>query len=371
MEKHHIQPGKSGILIITDELYAGGRERQVVELLKGLRYQKKYKLVLALIDTGGGLQDEGVSLVDVFIPLKRYFRYDISPIFSLLWSVKGLSISVVHTFGWMSGFIGLVTARRLNCPFINGGIRYAPPKLPWREKVSLWTMRFADIIVSNSQAGLRAYGLEPSPDTRVRVIYNGLDMKRFQGIAPAEYPKHTICMVANFSVNKDHKTLIRALPLIRAKIKDVQLIMIGRDLGTMEASQQLVAELGLDSCVYFITNSTEPQPYIAASQMGILTSNIMVHGEGSSNAILEYMAMGKPVIATDCGGNSEVIQNGVTGYIIPPASPKDLADRVIELFDDPIKAKAMGDTGRQRVIEHFSMERMILDYEKLYSGFCG
>jgi glycosyltransferase involved in cell wall biosynthesis len=354
----------STILLVVDGLPIGGTERQIVELLKGLKKNGNYKTALVVLDHGGAFQQDAVSLADGFMPIWRRSRFDITPLLFLTYQAKVISASLIHTFGWMSGFAGLVAARWLRLPIINSGIRTAWTHLPLREKLHKWAMLRADVVVSNSQAGLRAYNLRNH--TSARVIYNGLDMTRFDRVIPEHYDRPTICMVANFSKYKDQKTVVRSLPLIQNQIRDIQLILVGKDMGCLDTTRQLVHELDLESCVCFITNTVYPQPIISGSHAGVMMTNIHFTGEGTSNAVLEYMVLGKPVVATNSGGIPEIVRDNETGYLVPAEAPEKLAERVIALLSDPDKAHRMGQAGRLRIEREFSLSRMVSEYEALY-----
>lgn len=352
------------ILIVVDGLPVGGTERQVVELLKGLKQNGHFKTSLAVLDQGGALQKEAASLADNILTIRRRFRFDITPFLFLIHQGRTFSVSLLHTFGWMSGFFGLVAARWLRLPIINSGVRTAWTHLPLREKLHSWAMLKADVVVANSQAGLKTYNLQSH--RCVQVIYNGLDLTRFDGVVPEHYNRPTMCMVANFSKYKDQRTVIKSLSRIQTRITDIQLVLVGKDMGYLDASRQLVHELRLDPAVCFVTNNMFPQTIISGSQVGVLMTNIHFHGEGASNAILEYMALGKPVLATDSGGIPEIVRDNETGYLVTAESSEKLAEKAIALLSDPDKAYRMGQAGRLKVEHEFSLGRMVREYEALY-----
>jgi glycosyltransferase involved in cell wall biosynthesis len=91
------------------------------------------------------------------------------------------------------------------------------------------------------------------------------------------------------------------------------------------------------------------------------------HSEGCSISLLEAMASGKPVIATRVGGNPELVLEGKTGFLVPPAEPEKLAEKIIFLLKNEDLRLKMGDEGRKRAKEKFSLEVMIKNYEELYS----
>jgi glycosyltransferase involved in cell wall biosynthesis len=260
----------------------------------------------------------------------------------------------------MSSLAGILAARCLRIPVINGSIRSALSKLTFRDYLIKWTSLKSDFAVSNSQAGLKVYGLMHWP--RARYIYNGIDFQKFEGIVPQKKGE-ILCMVANFSRYKDHATAVRAMPIILQALPKARLILVGRDMGTLRETRQLTTELDLENAVEFITDCSHPESIVAASQVGVLLSPL---GEGTSNAILEYMALGKPVVATNCWGNAEVIREGETGWLIPNKSPSSLAACAVKLLSNKQLAAKMGSAGKERAFETFSLNRIVKEYESLY-----
>ena len=173
-------------------------------------------------------------------------------------------------------------------------------------------------------------------------------------------------MVANFSTLKDQACVIRALKLVRQVVPRARLTLVGRDWGTLGANRQLATELEVVKHIRFVTNSSLPEFDIAECSVGVLASSL-VHGEGISNAILEYMALAKPVVVTEGGGNRELVRVGKNGFLVPVNTPEAVAKRVVELLRTPDLARRLGEAGRRIVAEDFSLDRMLSDYEGLYS----
>jgi glycosyltransferase involved in cell wall biosynthesis len=355
---------KTSVLIVVDDMACGGRERQIVELLKGLARSRRFRTALAMLHPGGELEPEAVRLAGSFLPVRRRARFDITPLISLLRQARKHHIALVHAAGWMSGLAGLVIARSSRIPIVNASIRAAPPRLLMRYRINRWCAARSDAIVANSWAGLEAYGLSRHP--RAMVIPNGIDLSRFEGVVPRSGDGPIICMVANFSQKKDHATAIRAMPRIREAFPSARLVLVGRDRGTLTESSRLAAELGLRSSTTFVTDTSRPEHYIASSDVCVLASNTSTHGEGVSNAILEYMALEKPVIVTDGGGSPELVQHGATGLLVTGNSPKALAGQVVQLLRAPEKSRQIGEAGRRRVTEAYSLAGMVTAYEALY-----
>jgi glycosyltransferase involved in cell wall biosynthesis len=351
------------ILLAIDSLSIGGAETQLVRLIEGLRRSARFPVMLALLDHGGELEAEAVRASVGVLSLGRKARFDWTPAVLLLWRARRARIRLIHASGWMSALAGLTTARCLGLPIINDSLRNAPPTLRRRERISRWCAASSDAVVANSHAALRAYGLSGHP--RAQVIANGIDLTRFDAVTaepaePADSP--TVCMVANFNQFKDQASVIRALACVRRTFPRTRLVLVGADRGTLADNRRLTERLGLSEAVRFVTNSRCPEPWIAASQVCVLSS---LH-ESFSNAVLEYMAMAKPIVATDtCGDTARLIRDGESGFLVPPRSPETLAARIVELLRDPDRARRMGESARRQVQE-FTIPRMVAAYEALY-----
>jgi len=352
---------RDAILLAVDGLAIGGTERQIVALLGGLQQGGRFAVTLARLDHGGELEPEAARMSVGVLPLGRKSRFDCTAALSLVWQARRARIRLIHTFGWMSGLAGLLAARSLRVPIINGTIRQTPPVLGWRDRISRWCALRSDWIVANSRAGLEAYRLAGHP--RAQVIVNGINVARFDGVVPQCAGQPTICMVANFSALKDQATVIRALPEIREAVPQVRLVLVGNDHGTLADARRLAHETGVSEAVRFMTNTLRPEPFIAGSQVCVLVSP----SESFCNAILEYMALGKPVVATaTCGDTAALIRDGEAGFLVPPRSPRCVAARVTELLRDPEQAHRMGQAGRRQV-ELLTESRMVAEYEALYA----
>ena len=107
-------------------------------------------------------------------------------------------------------------------------------------------------------------------------------------------------------------------------------------------------------------------PIVAAADIGVLLTNADIAAEGCSNTLMEYMACGLPVVCTDTGGNPEVVLEGRTGHLVPPAGVQALAARLRELRERPDEARTLGEAGRQRLLERFSVAAMVEGFVDAY-----
>lgn len=350
------------ILMIIGGLGAGGKEQQLLSLLKGIKVRDNYSVILVAMNPDGSREDETRQYVDQLITIKRKYLFDFfSPLVRVIQIARRFRVALIHS--WGSGIwdlLGLCASRWLRIPFLHGGIQSAPTSLKFNNRVSKWCANHADSVVANSIAGLTAFGQENN--LKAKVIYNGLDLSRFVGVETGQI-EYDLCMVANFRKQKDHQTLVNAMGLISKAFPQAKLLLVGHDAGTLTSTKKLVNQLGLDDSVVFVDDCLNPYNLISNSRVCVLAT----YTEGVSNSILEYCFFSKPVVATDNAGNSEIIINGVNGYLVESQSAQALADKVILLLKNPELAKQLGMRGKEMVTKKFDMEKMINSFESVYS----
>ncbi|MGC9384768.1 MAG: glycosyltransferase [Kosmotogaceae bacterium] len=353
------------VLMVIGSLGDGGKERQLLLLLRLLNNHPDIYTCLVVMNAGGERQNEAIGIVDKLIILEKRAKIDlIQPFFRLVKLIKSEKIDLIQT--WGSGvwdLLGLLVGRIGRISVLHNGIRSAPSQLNIYNQITRISALYADAVVANSKAGLEAFDIADHPNSYV--IYNGLDPSRFDEIK-TEIKGQTLCMVANFRDEKDHKSVLLGMPDILKRFPNTKLILVGHDYGTLSNVEKVIDELKIAEHVRIITDCKKPEPIIGASQIGILATSSTYKGEGTSNALLEYMALSKPVIASKCGGNLEVILDKETGFLIPPGFPESISNKVIYLFENPQEAQKMGAKGKERVMERFSLERMEKDYVNLY-----
>lgn len=211
------------------------------------------------------------------------------------------------------------------------------------------------------------------PD-RLGLIYNGFDCSAFTnsgppaahrerlGLAPDEF---VMCIVANLIPYKGHRDLIEALGLATPKLPAKwRLLIAGRDDGIGGTLKAQAAQLGLMDHISFLGPRDDIAAIMGASDVSILCS----HEEGFSNAILEGMASGLPMIVTDVGGNAEAVVDGQTGVVVPAHDSQRLSQAILRLSADPALRMKFGDAGRLRVIENFGLQPFVHSHHRLYQG---
>ena len=194
---------------------------------------------------------------------------------------------------------------------------------------------------------------------RVQTIYNGLDIVDWNTPPkPANNSgKVVVTTVGNIRRVKGHDVFIKAAAVIAQRFPSVSFNIAGDVLEPDYFSelQDLVSTLGLSNCFHFVGGITNLREHLSTSDIFVLPSR----SEGFSNAIVEAMAASLPVVATNVGGNAEAVEDGVTGFIVPSDDPAALSAAIIRLISNPSQAKAMGEAGRNLVMEKFTTEAMM------------
>jgi glycosyltransferase involved in cell wall biosynthesis len=365
------------ILFFIGTLSSGGKERRLLELLTFFSKNPDYELVL--VTKKSEVMFENFFGLDVkWICLKNE-KLGMCSFMELFKIVKREKPHIIHSWGnkyTLVSIPSILFQRKIK--LVNSEITAAPPKIPIDEKlISLLNFIFSDIILSNSHAGIEVYR---PPLRKSKVIYNGLNMDRFLGLPEKEEikekfgldRKYTLVMIASYSENKDHKRFFEVGKELNKLRGDT--IFLGAGF-FQEGNQKF-----FDECVEFTKGISNLKPVpgvknvealVHACDIGILFSNIKVHGEGISNAVIEYMALGKPVIANDAGGTKEIVRHGENGYLVHEESPEEIAKLIDNLLNDPEKMKQMGVNSKARIEAEFSLERMGDEFEKVYESLLG
>lgn len=165
---------------------------------------------------------------------------------------------------------------------------------------------------------------------------------------------------------KDQLTLLRAVRLVVDEIPGFELDVIG-DGPLRETLEREVADLGIGGHVRFLGMRSDVAPLLRDAGLFVLSSL----SEGVSLTLLESMASALPAVATDVGGNREVVRHGHTGYLVPVSDPPALAAAIRELVLDPALAQRMGRAARERCVGEFSLENTVRQYEELYTDLVG
>lgn len=352
------------ILMIVDNLKVGGMQRRFIELLKGLKTFPDVQCRVAILNDEIHYSQVAEIGYETII-LKRKHKKDIKVGLTLVRLCRDYQPDIVHACGSMSAIYALLLKIFFKVKFINAMISNAYDKLPFNYcfRIKL-TRPFSDRIVANSMAGLRAYKIT---GPKGQVIHNGVDIHRFNlgkntGVLSETWQdnKCLIGMTGSFDNRKDFYTFISAARLLLQKRNDVEFYAIG-DGPLLEKMKEEAGEF-LQKGIYFPGKISEVETYILPFHIGVLTT----YTEGISNSIIEFMALSKPVVATDGGGTNELIIDGTTGFLIEKGNVNSLVSKLQLLLDSPELLTSMGIEGRKRIENDFNLEKMTNSYHQLY-----
>jgi glycosyltransferase involved in cell wall biosynthesis len=295
--------------------------------------------------------------------LIRKKRWDPLIFYRLRRTVSTFRPHIIHTNSWMTSFYALPIAKLFSIKLINGSIRNAFSSGGMRWKLEKLLLHLSDYRLANSKAGLLSRGLTLDSPRNV-VVYNGLDYSRIGNLESIEpqnadtNKKKVVGMVAEFNRYKDYATFIDMARQVASRRRDVIFVAVG-DGETLEASKAMAAGI---ADMKFLGKVRNIEPIVRTFDIGVLTT----FTEGISNSIMEYMAFGKPVVATDGGGTRELITDGETGFLVPPKCPDILAAKIEYLLDNSEIARDMGVAGEAALRRRFSSERMVEETVALY-----
>jgi glycosyltransferase involved in cell wall biosynthesis len=266
--------------------------------------------------------------------------------------------------------LGTLAAHWAGVPHIVTGIRVAEHRSAWHLTVARWTSRRVERHVCVSQAvrdfSLRQGGLQP--ESKLIVIPNGVDFERFAAAAPCALAdlgvpegRRAITYVGRLDPQKGLFWLLELLPRVFSQLQGHDLVLVGAGR-ERESLQQRTVRLGLDSRVHFAGYRDNVPQILAATDLVVLTSR----WEGMPNVVLEAMASGKPVVATDVEGVGELLGPAAELQMVPVDDPESFTDKVVAIISNVQLATRLGDENRLRAQQQFSLESMAAAYRDLY-----
>ena len=368
---------KINILFMTCSLDVGGTERHIYQIISNLDKKRFKSVVCCLYDPGSFGNTLIKNRVRVYHNLIKK-KTDLLCCWKLAEIYREENIQIIYivnfpiTIFW--GVIcGILSGNRLFLTRITTTRSSTTPDvlrwrilnrllLPFVRKIVVQADLHKDYVVKKE--GMRA--------ERVKVIYNGVDLERFQYVAdnnslkkilniPDKVP--VVGIVARLSSEKGHKVFLKAARKINEQIPSAHFIFVG-DGDDSEFLKQMASDFSIQSKTHFTGVITNISKMVSLFDVAVLCS---IAKETFSNAILEYMALSKPVVATDLGSIPEQVIDGKTGFLISPGDHDALAERIIRLLNDPELADNMGGAGRELVEKKFSVKKMVDQYDSLFT----
>jgi len=360
------------ILLLTTHLNIGGIATYTVGLARALK-AKGYDVFV--VSSGGVLVQEltagGVSHIKLDIRTKSELSPKVfSAIFELRRIIKKMDIDVVHANTRVTQVAGFLASKLCGVKFITTCHGFFNKNIG-RSLVPAWGDRVIAISEPVEEHLIKDFHV---PKRKVSLIYNGIDVKKFlkefsdeeKGVLKDKFgirKDHSVIgTIARFTPDKGHDVLLSALFEILKEKPNVQLVFVG-DGNERARIIDMTQHLDLGANVIFVKSQINTLNILATMDVFMFTPK---RREGLGLVLLEAMACGKPAVATNVGGVSTIVKDGVNGFLVPPSRPELLVEPTVRLLKDKALYHKMSQSGREMVIQKFSINGMTDRVEAVY-----
>lgn len=361
-------PDAIRVMHVVYALKPGGMELGVLKVVNALDPQR-VRSAICSTRPGGRLRQLVAPGVPVF-ELRRRDGNDPRLVWALYRLFQRERPHIVHTHAWGTLLEGAVAARLAHVPVVVHG-EHGTLQLRWHQRLlqrAAWS-RVDQVVSVSTRLAERMASEIRFPIERIRTIRNGVDLSRFGRMNRVDarvalgLPADALIVgtVGRLVAVKDHVSLVEAVAQLRHQ-GFAPLLLVAGDGPLKGEIEQRAAALGITSQVRLLGHRPDVEVVLAVLNVFVLSSV----SEGLSNTILEAMASGLPVVATNVGGADELVDEGVTGLLVPARAPAAMARAMGLLFADGAIRAAMGTAARHRVEAQFSLTEMVRRYEALY-----
>jgi len=367
------------VLLIIDKLSTGGTQRHILNLLRYGNRREFPSDVLCLMRRGElAAEAEATGARVVSLGMKKLFRAEGAVGFArLVRFIRAGAYDIVVTHLFASNVFGAPAARLAGAQVVIGSRRQAA-RLAAREIRSLrrFGNRFMTHTVANCEAVRRFVvtdeGLAPE---KVSVVYGGVDTELFASARADEdlfarlglMPRvPVVASIARLSREKGLETLLDAFLEVRRRGRDCQLLLVG-DGPLRNRLDERVRSLKMGDRIKFAGVREDVPAILALVDIFVLAS----FSEGLSNALMEASAAGRAIVATNVGGNPEIIEHGKTGILVKPADVGECADAIEKMLVRADLRERLGLSARERVRASFDVRSSVARMERLYRTLLG
>jgi L-malate glycosyltransferase len=349
------------VAIFVDTYSTGGTQRQMIELLARLDRDRFRVHPVCFHPTGEWFGRVSVLAEPVAVfPIYGFRRPGtVKQLWAFAQWCRDKRIQILHTCELYSNIFGLCGGWLANVP-VRIGSRRGFVEPPGVQRLQRAAYVAAQRIVANSQAAADRLRVEGVAERKILVIPNGIDAK---GFGPREYSRRPrrIAMVACLREEKRIDVFIRAMPRILERHPDAEFVIAG-DGSCGDELLTLARELGVSERVRFLGHRDDVAAVLDDADLFVLTSR----SEAFPNSVMEAMASGLPVVATNVGGIPELVSDGETGRLVPSGDSEAVAVTLLDLMDNPDRAAALGRAARRTIEQNYSFDRMVKQFEALY-----
>lgn len=363
---------------VVDNLNRGGLERVVIDLARAQAAAGHECQVICLFEAGSLARELAADDIPVIACGKRQGA-DLRAMWRLRRALAAQRTEVLHSHNGTPHYYATVAAIGLGLHRIvntRHGMGDDDPNSR-REWLFRQSMRCADVAVAvSAAAGRRLADTGLVPARKLRVLPNGIHAQPFRERSQRlreslagrlGLPADTLLVgfVGRLNWAKDLPGMVDAFARVHAQRGDVALVLVGEG-EERPAIEAAIARQGLDGRVILLGDRSDVPALLPAFTMFAMSSI----SEGYSIALLEACASGLPIVATDVGGNAEIVVDGVNGLVVPPQDPVALGDAILAVLDDPDRAAAMGRAGRDWLLSNGTFDVMAERYLGVYTNGC-
>jgi glycosyltransferase involved in cell wall biosynthesis len=363
------------LTLIDNPDITGGGERMAVSIALGLDPRRFERTLCATREVAAPnfaaeLEASGVRIVS----LRRRSKLALWSWRPLIDLIRRERVDILHAHKFGSNVWGTIIGRMMGVPVVLAheqswaSTRFSAAGPRFRSFVDRELIgRFSDVFFAVSRADRRRMieveGVNPRricvmPNTVSPALASGHDVRSELGIAPEAPIVVTVCQLRP---EKALDVLVEAMETVHAQFPDVRVLVAG-DGSEESRLRDQIAAARLDQCITLLGTRRDVPDLLATANIAVCCSDF----EGTPLSVMEYMAAGKPVVATRVGGLPEVIEHGVHGLLVEPRDPSGLAATLGELIAGPDRARAMGERARERQRREFDLETTVRDLEDLY-----
>ena len=362
------------VLYLISNLEYGGAQCQVVALTNGLNAAGTEAYVCCLSDYVPLAREVNDAARRLYVLAKRG-KFDAGVVPRIEELLGKLDIDVLHTFLFDAEIAGRLAGRLGTRAAVIGSERNTDYKRKWRHSVALrLTSRCVDAIIANSNAGKRFQMRTLGIDSRkIFVVHNGVDTAKFRPLNGGGLRSHlgiphgagVVAMFSSFKKQKNHPMFLRMVRRVRDVHPEARFLCVGDELhGGLQASDRyrakmltMIESLGLGDVLMCLGNRDDVVDLYNVCDATVLTSR----REGTPNVLLESMACGVPVVATDVADNRLIVPHGQVGYIVPDDDDRAMAEHVLRLLRDADLRDSLGRAARSWVERGFTIPRLLHD----------
>ena len=355
----------------------GGTEGQLLMLLKGLD-KRKFSPHLICLRGSEWLDNNPLEIPVMILGVGRLLSFNaLKKLFAFRKFCRQNNVDIVQTFFMDSNIFGTIAAKVAGCKINIASRRNAGYKnTRWHLLILRFLRTWTSYYLANSKAAARmAVENERVPQDKIKVIYNGLELEKFRdisfdmrnrqrsqwGIAEDEI---LVGSVANLRNIKNLDFLIKYAAILCKEFPQLKFVVVGEG-PDREKLQKLIDNLAISSRFSLVGRFSDVLPCLAAFDIAVLCSK----SESFSNSIIEYMAAGLPVVASNVGGIGEAIEHEKTGLLYEVTDEKEFRDHIRRLINNCEFAQKLGKNARNEAFSKYSVEKMITEYENLYEDF--